>query len=175
MRILVCGSRQWDGTWEDIAAHLPDESAEDVTIIHGACSRKVTRVYNGRTFHNVEVSVDMLADFAARGLGFNVVPFPADWSLGAKAGSMRNEHMLRDGKPDRGLAFGALWKINDSPRGKPWKLTGTGGMVSLMLAAGVPVRWLPAPRWNVHDLVTMPQSPSERAGVIIDNGVPRPA
>lgn len=140
---------------------MPD--GDDVTIIHGACSRRVTRVSLGRTFHNVEVSVDMLADFAARGLGFAVESFPADWSLGRKAGPLRNERMLRVGKPDRALAFGALWHPSKSAGPNPHftksgrvKLTGTGDMVSRIIAAGLPMRWVPAPGEPSQDIAKMP-------------------
>lgn len=155
MRLLVCGSREWSGTWEDIAAHLPESG--DVTIIHGACSRRVRKVSHGRTFDNVEVSVDMLADFVAHHLGFNVEAYPADWSLGRKAGPIRNSRMLTDGKPDRALAFGALFCGPFNDRGKR---TGTGDMVSKMLAAGLSVRWVEAPGVAALNLVKMPAPPS---------------
>ncbi len=34
--------------------------------------------------------------------------------------------------------------------------TGTGGMVALMLAAGLPVRWIAAPLVGAADLTEMP-------------------
>ena len=158
MRLLVCGSREWSGTWEDIADHLPESG--DVTIIHGACSRRVTRVSFGKTFDNVEVSVDMLADFAARGLGHHVEAYPADWKKdGASAGPRRNTRMLAKGKVDRGLAFGALWmkRPPTAPKAdEDYRRTGTGDMVSKMLATRLPVRWVPAPGEPAQELTTMP-------------------
>ena len=182
MRILVCGSREWPGTWEDI--ELPDD--DNVTVIHGAYSRIIG---------GVQVSVDMLADFVARGLGHAVDPYPVDHAIDGPwpgAGPRRNARMLRDGKPDRGLAFGPLWKrkpiqVPNCTCGRPlWSSrlhdrkcplrnstmslaialfdstyihTGTGDMVSKMLAAGIPVRWVASPGACALDLTTMPEPP----------------
>ena len=146
MRLLVCGSREWPGAWEDIAVHLPESG--DVTILHGACSRIDWR--------GVQTSVDMLADFAARGLGFSVETFPADWSLGRKAGPLRNARMLAEGKPERGLAFGALMKPAGPTKMAGLKSTGTGDMVGRLLAAGIPVRWVSAPGAVACDITAMP-------------------
>ncbi len=164
MRILVCGSRDWPGTWEDIAIHLPESG--DVTIIHGACSRRSTRVSFGRAFHNVQVSVDMLADFAARGLGLNVEPYPVDHALDGPwpaAGPRRNARMLHDGAPTRAIAFGAIWHPAKTAGPNPYltkqgksKTTGTGDMVRRLLAAWLPVRWVPAPGEPAQDLTSMP-------------------
>lgn len=97
MIVVVCGSRNW-GAYEPIhnrLSALPGEH-EGITIIHGACSRKVA----GR-----EVSADMLADKAARELGFTVDRHPADWmKYGRGAGMIRNRAMLDLG-PDLVLAF----------------------------------------------------------------------
>ncbi len=155
-RLLVCGSRDWPGTWEDIATHLPEPPA---VIIHGACSRTSVR---GRA--KCEVSVDMLADFAARGLGMTVLPFPVDHAIDGPwpaAGPRRNARMLRDGQPTHGLAFGPLWRWQSTrtPGRYTWRHTGTGGMVSLMLAAGLPVRWIASPDAPAVDLVAMPEPP----------------
>lgn len=156
MRLLVCGTREWPGTWEDIGEHLPDSG--DVTVIHGACSR----IMGG-----VEVSVDTLAAFVARGLGFHLEAYPVDHQIDGPwpaAGPRRNARMLADGKPDSGLAFGALWKREShvSKWPKRWKHTGTGDMVSKMLAAGLPVRWVSVPRAEPVGLETM-SSPLESA------------
>jgi len=164
VRILVCGSRDWPGTWEDIAIRFPDNHRYDVTIIHGACSQKT---------RGVQTSVDMLADFAARSLGFTADPYPVDHAIDGPwpaAGPNRNARMLRSSKPDRGLAFGAIWKPRE-PRGDYersgarmykltfWKTTGTGDMVRRMLAVRLPVRWISAPDAEPIDLVRMPDYP----------------
>lgn len=86
MRILVCGSRDWtDQTpiYRELSQYPPG-----TVVIHGACR-----------------GADQLAGHVARMLSFEVLEFPADWSLGKKAGPMRNERMLREGKPDVVLAF----------------------------------------------------------------------
>lgn len=172
MRILVCGSREWPGAWEDIGVHFPENG--DVTIIHGACSR---------VLRGVQVSVDMIADWIAHGLGFGIDAYPVDHAKDGPwpgAGPQRNARMLRESRPDRGLAFGALWKEDIDPwrcnrcgapcsrvsDHHPWcstkfeppqKPTGTGGMVAKMLHAGLPVRWIAAPGAEAIDLVTMPE------------------
>ena len=49
---------------------------------------------------------DKLARKAAEYLDIPVVEYPADWNrYGKRAGYMRNEQMLREGKPDRVMAF----------------------------------------------------------------------
>ena len=166
MRLLVCGTRQWSGSWEDIAEHLPDDMrAHGVTIIHGACSRKTSKRIGPQIIDDVEVSVDMLADFAARGLGFTVEPYPVDHSLDGPwpaAGPRRNARMLYRGKPTHGLAFGSLWKRELSRiQGVHMrsKRTGTGDMVSRMITVGLPVRWVPAPGEPAQDLTAMPAPP----------------
>jgi hypothetical protein len=166
-RILVTGSRDYPGTWEDIAVHLPEEPC---VILHGACSRwrLGDRTYSYPVKGGVQCSVDMLADFAARGLGHHVDQYPVDERLDGPwpgAGPRRNERMLRTGKPGRGLAFGALWTnsggfTRTTPRDKrPWKHTGTGGMVKLMLDAKLPVRWVASPGADPVDLTQLPPPP----------------
>lgn len=157
MRLLVCGSREWPGTWEDIGGHFPENT--DVTIIHGACSR-VVMVRGMR----VERSVDMLADFAAWGLGHGIERYPVDHAIDGPwpgAGPRRNARMLREGKPDAGLSFGALWRWvppTSAVLADPYKHTGTGGMVSLLLRAGLPVRWVATPDAVAVDLREMPEA-----------------
>lgn len=144
MRLLVAGSRLWSGTAEyhrvadEIAALAP------ALVMHGGAK-----------------GADECADMWCR-LPPEPIPllvFRANWEADGKAaGPLRNARMLREGKPDRGLAFGALWKaaFDDSP--VRWRKTGTGGMVSLMLSAGLPVRWVATPDAAAMDLREMPEA-----------------
>jgi hypothetical protein len=94
IRVLVCGSRDWGkpSTISDRLGQLPDGSL----VIHGAASRKL---------HGVELSADMLADMIARGYGFSVDRYPANWKhYGKAAGIIRNLAML-DTRPGLVLAF----------------------------------------------------------------------
>lgn len=93
--------------------------------------------------------------------------FRADWHThGKAAGPLRNARMLRDGKPHRGLAFGALWRRDTGPfpplfsavtgAKESWRTTGTGDMVRRMLDAGLPVRWVASVDAPAVDLGAMP-------------------
>lgn len=71
--------------------------------------------------------------------------------------------MLRDGKPDRGIAFGAIWKKDArvslrSCEGEYVK-TGTGDMTLRMLCHNIPVRWISHPGADPVDLVRLPEPP----------------
>ncbi len=57
--------------------------------------------------HGKAKGADILADFVARRLGFEVIPFPAEWHIyGRGAGPFRNQQMIDEkGKPDLVLAF----------------------------------------------------------------------
>lgn len=174
MRLLVCGPRLWsliprtlsyqeadirapvadaerDRTYREIAALAP------TVVIHGAASGADT------------TAASCAVDWAMEaGVGCVVKPYPADWARdGRAAGPIRNERMLREGKPDRGLAFGALWvrgprpydlRTAHIPDPHLWKRSGTGGMVSIMLHAGLPVRWVAAHDAVAVDLVEMPEA-----------------
>lgn len=90
MRLLVCGPRWWKN-WAVVKETLDDlHSIRPInTIIHGGAT-----------------GAD---DMAGRWASENDVPelvFRAEWRrYGRRAGPMRNERMLREGKPDRVLAF----------------------------------------------------------------------
>jgi hypothetical protein len=144
MRLLVCGSRTW-ASGHRIAECL--HAMKPSVVIHGAAR-----------------GADELADAIAKAEGMIVEAFPADWQRDKKAaGPIRNARMLKDGKPDRGLAFGALWKSAraSSKRSRhQFKYTGTGDMVAKMLRAGLPVRWVATPDAPAVDLVTMPEPPT---------------
>ncbi len=138
MRLLVCGSRHWTAEApivDQLAALRPD------AVIHGAAA-----------------GADTIAEAACWVRGIPVERFPADWAQdGRAAGPIRNERMRREGKPDRGLAFGALWRRGGAA--PLWKCTGTGDMVRRMLDAGLPVRWVRDPEDQAVDLVTFPAPP----------------
>ena len=87
MKILVCGSRDWDdaGAIRDRLALIADAVP---TVIHGDAR-----------------GADHCADVAARLLRMRVQRFPADWEThGKRAGILRNLAML-DEQPDLVLAF----------------------------------------------------------------------
>lgn len=100
--ILVTGSRDWgdyDSVLEALAAY---EGQPDIVVRHGECPG-----------HD---SADMLADHAAKYLGFEVDPMPADWDQFKKAaGYIRNTAMVKkEPKPAICLAFGKRCiKFND--------------------------------------------------------------
>ena len=86
MRVLVCGSRDWDCPTEigRRLAALPRGSE----IIHGAAR-----------------GADTFAQMYAHALGIPYTAYPADWNgKGRAAGILRNLEML-DQKPDLVIAF----------------------------------------------------------------------
>jgi hypothetical protein len=109
MKVLICGSRHWDkrGTIHNALFGFP----KDTIIIHGAAP-----------------GADTHADHVAKQLGLTVIPFPADWSLGRKAGPIRNQQMLKE-NPDLIIAFHS--NIHSSK--------GTLHMMTIARNKGVPV------------------------------------
>lgn len=88
MRVLVCGGREFDD-WDKLSWALEPFCSEHTTIIQGGAKG---------------------ADFLARVWSkFHKVPcveYPADWkTYGKAAGSIRNQQMLEEGKPDLVIAF----------------------------------------------------------------------
>lgn len=114
-RILVCGSRDWnedDMIMEQVLSGLVDTYGPDITIIEGAAK-----------------GADHAAAVLAEQIGLNVEEYPADWSMGKRAGYVRNKQMLDEGKPDLVLAF-VNKPLADS--------RGTAMMVDIANAADVP-------------------------------------
>jgi hypothetical protein len=108
MKVLVCGSRDWDDyhAVESRLRHL--NTMGNLTVIHGAAR-----------------GADQMAGTAAAKMGCPVQEFPADWrGKGKRAGIIRNLEML-DQEPDLVLAF---WK-NGS--------TGTGHTISEAKKRGI--------------------------------------
>lgn len=112
MRLLVCGGRAYSNRAAVFAALDRAHAKRPVSVvIHGGAR-----------------GADSLAEDWAVCRHVEVMAFPADWRLGKAAGPLRNEIMLKDGKPDAVIAF---------PGGR-----GTEHMVSLAREAGLPV-WQP--------------------------------
>ena len=89
MRILVCGGRDFVPSNSDIAFLRHYLTKPGVVLIHGD--------YRG---------ADRWADEFAKSLGLTPIPFHADWTKhGKRAGPIRNQRMLDEGKPDLVLAF----------------------------------------------------------------------
>ena len=89
MRVLVCGGRGLDNqerVWQALN-ELDGEGVIDV-VIEGGASGADALAFKWATVHS-------------RG----TLTFNADWSQGRKAGPLRNQKMLDDGKPDVVLAL----------------------------------------------------------------------
>lgn len=136
MTLLVFGSRNWtdrEAIREALAPYPPD-----TLVIHGD---------NGYDGHGMMLfnrpdeeavrGADKLAGAAAKSLGMQVRPFPADWrKWGGAAGPLRNTQMLMEGKPDAAICF------HEDLAGS----RGSADMARKLIAAGVPYRVVVSPR-----------------------------
>ena len=112
-RLLITGSRRW-----------ADERAIDQQI-------RLTRDELEVVIEGEAPGADRLARAAAERWGVPVLPFPADWrEHGRAAGPIRNERMLREGRPTCVVAFSDDFS---NPR------SGTRHMCRIAVEAGVPV------------------------------------
>lgn len=110
MKILVCGGREYDD-WPRLKEKLDELNEEHrfTEVIHGAAE-----------------GADRLAGVWARWYNIKETAFPADWKqYGKRAGYVRNQQMLDEGKPELVIAFKG---------GK-----GTAMMIELAKSAEVPV------------------------------------
>lgn len=109
-KVLVCGGRDYRDTKQfDRAMCELDNYVCIGEIIHGGANGADTMAGCWGQKHNIPVTV-----------------FPAEWGkYGRRAGPLRNEQMLREGKPDYVIAF---------PGGR-----GTAHMVRIAKEAGVKV------------------------------------
>ena len=113
MRVLVCGSRDYDDS-----ITLSDE----LTLWHS--EHGITLLIHGDA-----KGADRMAAAWADDRDIPVLKFPADWkSHGKSAGPIRNALMLVTGRPDVVLAF-PKGRLNDS--------NGTKDMVKQARAAGI--------------------------------------
>jgi len=87
-RVLVCGSRYWHD--EDFIDGFIESLVErDAIIIHGAAR-----------------GADEMAGESADRHGLECLEFPADWDRhGKRAGFLRNQQMLDEGRPTMVAAF----------------------------------------------------------------------
>lgn len=87
-RVLVTGSREWADCYTIYRALQRLSEKHSIIVVHGDCP----------------TGADHLAERAARKLGVPTERHPADWSLGKKAGPLRNQKMVDLGA-DLCLAF----------------------------------------------------------------------
>ncbi len=110
MRVLVCGGREFANRQMLTAALNRLHQVRGITMIIAGGAR----------------GADTMAEWWAKGIGVPCDVYEADWiSLGRKAGPIRNQRMLEEGKPDLVMAF---------PGGR-----GTADMVRRGKEAGVEV------------------------------------
>lgn len=110
MRLLVCGGRDYRDR-DRVYAALDKVRAKypDIQLLHGGAD-----------------GADSLAEDWADVSGVGQTVFLAQWDLyGKRAGPMRNQRMLEEGRPDAVVAF---------PGG-----SGTADMVSRAERAGLPI------------------------------------
>lgn len=122
MRILVCGSRGWTDRHRVLNELL---ELHNEAVLKGAelPLSEVTVIDGGAK------GADQIAYEAAIALGMKSERYPADWNrYGKRAGYVRNQQMLDEGKPDTVLAF---WD---------GKSRGTAMMIELSNKAKVPVK-----------------------------------
>lgn len=132
LRVLVCGDRNWTD-YELIAKVLdglmnerPDSDAPYLTVIHG-CARGADSLACQWVDRNYVYYDGYVAQ----------EKFIADWDqFGRAAGPIRNRRMLKEGKPDRVIAF-----HDDIEHSK-----GTKNMVTIAREEGIPVEII------THDL-----------------------
>lgn len=112
-KILVCGGRDFDD-WVLLESSLnaAREEGETIHIIEGGA-----------------IGADFLSRVYAKVYGFPFTEFLPDWDKnGKRAGFIRNQQMLDEGKPDLVIAFPGN--------------AGTNDMVARAIAAKVPITFI---------------------------------
>lgn len=109
MRVLVCGGRDFRNS-PMMARVLGEVGTHRISVV----------------IHGGAPGADTMAGSWASAFGVRCETYDADWSLGPKAGPIRNQRMIDEGKPDLVVAF---------PGGK-----GTADMVRRAKKAGIPVK-----------------------------------
>lgn len=97
MRILICGDRNWTD-YERIKSAL---TYEESNFFNSNLNNTIECVIEGE-YHGA----DRMGRLAAEELNIPVLRFPAKWNLyGHRAGPIRNQQMLDEGKPTQVWAF----------------------------------------------------------------------
>lgn len=113
MRVLVCGSRWYD-----------NQPMVDVVLDYLCPNLGATTIIEGEAR-----GADLMARNWAQERGVTFEPYPAEWSqYGRRAGPIRNQKMLVEGKPDMVVAFHE--NISES--------AGTADMLSRVEDADIP-------------------------------------
>lgn len=104
MRVIICGDR----SWYDYAFIF--RWVEQLLLNHQEIHHVLKDYPDGFPplviIEGEARGVDMMARVAAEYLGIEVQRFPADWKkYGRKAGPIRNQAMIDEGKPDFIMAF----------------------------------------------------------------------
>lgn len=110
MRVLITGSRDWTDRRIIQAALRGAGMGERHTLVSGACP----------------TGADLMAEEEAAFLGWDIERHPADWSIGKKAGPLRNQQMV-----DLGADLCLAFILNDS--------RGATRCANAAEAAGIPV------------------------------------
>ena len=121
VRVLICGSRDWDldNFAEVVVAGLLRKHGAGLLIVSGGCPS----------------GVDRSIEEACEELGVPVERHPADWSLGRKAGPIRNQEMVDQGAV-KCLAFHPCLDLGSR--------SGTADCARRALRAGIPT-WAHSP------------------------------
>ena len=115
MKVLVCGSRTMPWKLQELVLETIRGLDPRATLIIQGAAR----------------GADTFGKIAAIWLGVPWQEFPADWKKhGKAAGSIRNQQMLDEGKPDMILAFHPVSGCTP----------GTADMIRRAVAAGLPVK-----------------------------------
>lgn len=123
MRVIVCGSRDYNR----ITPMYP--------LLNGLSQPLISLGFEFVVISGAANGADSLAaDWAERTIGATSLEFPAQWNVyGKRAGYIRNQQMLDEGKPDLVVAFYGLLPV-DRPLSK-----GTAMMCDIAREAGVEV------------------------------------
>lgn len=102
MRILVCGGREFDDYWtvkNILGKVIMDFRADDT-------STKIILIEGGAKGADFLAKVYFLEGIRHGDCNWSVESYPADWKkYGSRAGPIRNQQMLDEGKPDLVVAF----------------------------------------------------------------------